>query len=922
MTKEESRQKVAELVNKYESLNEREIKAYNEANSKQAFIAPLFRALGWDMDDTREVALEEAASSGRVDFVFKLNDVAQFYVEAKPLKADLNNPDYIKQAITYAYNKGVSWAVLTNFTDLRVFNSQHYNAWIQLSHADYAPNFDRLWLLSKESFTAGQTSKQAKMEGALAVTVPIEERLFKQLRSWRQDLFNELYHYNDWLKSEQRDEVIEKLFNRLIFIRTAEDRKLEEHQLLSAVHLWQKGGHKKNELAIALREIFTYYNGYYNSELFKSHLLDSERLLIDEYIIADILNGLYDISGGMTGYDFSVIDADVLGRVYEQYLGYIAKAEIAKAKDAQAKMSLGIGTELDYKLVEKKQHRKEQGIYYTPKFVTDYIVKETVGRFIKENEAEGYNRILNMKILDPACGSGSFLIRAYDELLNYHAKARGKAAAELPQEDRMPILTGNIFGVDLDQQAVEIARLNLLLRGLAKRDLLPPLTDNIKRGNSLISGTDEELKGYFGKGWKDKEPFNWNGEFKDIMASGGFDVVIGNPPYVFTRGGNFDAKTKQYYYDNFTLTNRQINTYLLFIDRAFQLLKRGGVLGFIVPNTWLTIDTFTPLRQFLFRETANLQIINVFDKVFNEASVDICLLIFKKEKPNSVTLGEFIEGNLLIAGDFSPSQFDKNHIINIALTKNKGKTIILDILRDKSKPLSDFATVSTGLKAYQEGKGKPTQTEHIKNSRAFHSKNKDNDTYCKYLEGRDVNRYYLNWSGEYLSYGDWLAEPRKSVPFKGARILVRQIPSLPPLSINAVYTDQYFLNDINSMVVFDFKCHPLFILAILNSKITTFWFINTFDKFQRKTFPQFKVKELMTFPIPNASKAEQETIGKKAQIMLELNKRLAPIRKDYSNEREELVKEIENADKEIDSLVYKLYGLTEEEQKIVEAYPK
>ncbi len=335
-----------------------------------------------------------------------------------------------------------------------------------------------------------------------------------------------------------------------------------------------------------LRQIFIYYDGYYDSDLFAPHLLDDNRLHIDEYLIADILNGLYDIPGGMASYDFSVIDADVLGRVYEQYLGYVSKHVEERAKQAQARLALGFAADFDYKLVEKKQHRKEQGIYYTPKFVTDYIVRETVGRFLQEHT---YNENLNIKILDPACGSGSFLIRAYDELLKYHADVRSKSTTEMDNFDRMPILTSNIFGVDLDQQAVEIARLNLLLRGLAKRDHLPPLTDNIKRGNSLISGTEEELKGYFGENWRDKHPFNWEYEFKDIMANGGFDIVIGNPPYV--RIQTLPRDEADYYRSHFSSAHGSFDLYVLFIEKAIKLLKDRGKLGLITSGKFLKSPT-------------------------------------------------------------------------------------------------------------------------------------------------------------------------------------------------------------------------------------------------------------------------------------------------------------------------------------------
>jgi type I restriction-modification system DNA methylase subunit len=576
--------------------------------------------------------------------------------------------------------------------------------------------------------------------------------------------------------------------------------------------------------------------------------------------------------------------------MYEQYLGYV---QGRKSEEKQ------------------KSKRKSQGIYYTPKYVVDYLVKETLGEVLKKTKPKDISKI---KVLDPACGSGSFLTAAYDKILETLTKQNPQTSLFA----KFDILKENIFGVDLDAQAIEIAQLNLLLKVLSQKTKLPTLQHNVSSGNSLVSGNAEKLENYFGSDFRKQRAFNFEDEFKDAFERGGFDVIIGNPPYVFARGGHFDEKTKRYYYENFPLASYQLNTYLLFIDRAFHLLKKGGYFGFIIPNTWLTIDTFSPLRKFLLEETSNLQIINIFDKVFREANVDTCLLIFKKGKPSNVALGEFKEGQLKIVGNFPVSQFKKNnYILNIALAKNKDKAAILEKISENSKPLTELATASTGLKAYQEGKGKPKQTKVIKDERVFHAKNKKDDTYKKYLEGRDVCRYYLGWSGEYLSYGNWLAEPRKSVPFNGARILIRQIPSSPPHSINAVFSDKEFLNDINSMIVFDFKCEALYLLAVLNSKITTFWFANTFDKFQRKTFPQFKVKELATFPIPNADQAYQEKIAKKAQTMLDLNKEIQ-VTSANTDKHNSLKREIEKLDCEIDEAIYKLYELTNEEIQTIE----
>jgi type I restriction-modification system DNA methylase subunit len=581
MTKEEAKQKIAELVEKYQKLTAKEIKGFNEEATKQAFIQPMFRALGWDFENTNEVSPEEHASNGRVDYAFKLNNVSQFYIEAKSLKADLNREDYIKQSVSYSYARGVIWAVLTDFESLRVFNALQNKPFISLSCLEYLNHFDDVCLLSRQAFTDNELNKKAQAYGAMPPFIPIEKRLFKQLSQWRENLFNEIYRYNPEkkLEREQVDGMIQKLFNRLIFIRTCEDRRIEENGIRALLNQWKTGG-SKGYLSKPLRALFKEYEGYYDSELFSHHLLD-EDIFIDNESLQPVLEGLYEIPGSLASYNFNDIDADVLGAVYEQYLGHIAEAIKQQAKNAQTRMSLGIETPT-FTLADKKEHRKEHGIYYTPKYITDYIVKETVGRFLQENA--GYpDKLRNLKIIDPACGSGSFLIRAYDELLNYHANELKKPVHELDQWERLPILTNNIFGVDLDKQAVEVARLNLLLRSLAKREPLPYLGNNIKNGNSLISGNEAELKKYFGDNWKDKNPFNWDDEFKDIMKNDGFDVVIGNPPYVqLSLEENLPEGLKDYLLNTYGSSMGRLNTFGFFIKRGIELLKDGGYLGFIV----------------------------------------------------------------------------------------------------------------------------------------------------------------------------------------------------------------------------------------------------------------------------------------------------------------------------------------------------
>ena len=245
-------------------------------------------------------------------------------------------------------------------------------------------------------------------------------------------------------------------------------------------------------------------------------------------------------------------------------------------------------------------------------------------------------------------------------------------------------------------------------------------------------------------------------------------------------------------------------------------------------------------------------------------------------------------------------------------------------IESHSEPLSKFSTVSTGLKAYQTGKGKPPQSDIQKNGRVFHATRRVDSSYEKYLDGSDVCRYQLKWSGEFLSYGDWLAEPRKSVPFDGERLLVRQIPNKRPYLVHAVFTEERRFNDINSMVVFapTTDISLKFLLGIINSRLISFWFSQTLDKLQRKTFPQFKVKELATFPIRQISFSEKsnkvahDKLVALVEKMLALHQQLAAAKTPQDTTL--LQRQITATDKQIDQLVYALYGLTDEEIALVE----
>jgi type I restriction-modification system DNA methylase subunit len=887
-TKESARTGIKNLVEKYREIESTgKLSAYNEAQTRNEFIEPMFEYLGWDMRNLRnkrEVITEESVSSGRVDLSFQLQGMPVFFLEAKAIRINLDEWKWAEQAINYSWNKSVSWAVLSDFEGVKIFNADlppknlASNLFLELKFDEFEDRFDDLWLLSKESFQAQELNLRAEKWRKSDKRTQVGQKLFEDLMSWRNLLTKQISKQNA-VNLEDLNEGVQTILDRLIFIRTAEDRKIVSPSLEPLLKA------KSANLYNDLKKLFVDFDKAFNSKLFSQHNCDKWE--IESKTLSKIVSGLYLEENGYK-YDFSVITADVLGGMYEQYLSFVQNEKIDSAH---------------------KSKRKAQGIYYTPKIIVDFLLDESLEKLI-QRRTKGQP----LRILDPACGSGSFLIAAYDRLIEAQNRV-----AQTSLYDSFEILQGSLYGVDIDEQAVEVAQLNLLLKALVEKTLLPTLQQNLKHGNSLIFGEPIELQDIFGAEVYDNKPFNYSKEMPSVFTNGGFDLVIGNPPYVFARGGSFENNVKEFYKDHYQVAQYQLNTYALFIERAFQLLKPGGYLAFIVPNTWLTIQTFSGLRKFLLENTSTLKIINIFDKVFSAANVDTCLLIAEKGTGGDVVLGEITNGGVEEIGHFAKLDFTApEYMINIALQKDVEGMSIVKKISEKSKPLSDFCDVKTGLKAYQIGKGKPKQTEKQKANRVFHSQEKLDDSYMKYLEGRDVKRYLLGWGGQWLKYGKFLAEPRSMELFTGERILVRQIPSKPPYSINATIVDEPILNDINSMVIRNFQgVSPKYVLGVINSKLSTYWFVNTFDKFQRKTFPQFKINELATFPIFTASDREKESVIKLVDSIQESQQHLASVSEESSRYKE-ISKHLEALNTSLDKLIYEIADLTSDEVQIVE----
>ena len=861
---------ITQLIERY---NSEKGKRYNEEATKNDFILPLFKILGWNVENSNEVSKEENISGKRVDYGFRIDGIPKFFLEAKGLDEDLEGSRMVKgrqvtypeQAINYAYYKGCNWAILTNFKGIVV-----YDAWAKSSQSGFRfaiwadsllNDFDNnLYLLSREAFEQGLLDKKYSTKSRKR---PITEQLLLDFTNFRAILSKDVYALNKSknLTEEELDEAIQRLFDRLIFIRNCEDRELEPYDLLSALRQWKES--RKGTLVSKLRELFVHFDDTYNSKIFSKHLCD--QVDISDNVLSHVLDGLYTTEDGSILYDFSLIDADVLGNIYEQYLGHILKK-----------------TENRTKLTESKAKRKEEGIYYTPSYIVDYIVRNTVGELIKNKKVD----VSKIKILDPACGSGSFLIKTFDVLNEYYSKKEGYNQNKLDTSGtgatystKLSILKDNIFGVDLDKQAVDIAQLNLLLKVAEKKRRLPILQQNIKNGNSLID--DSNLVG--------DKAFKWNEEFADIMNNGGFDVVVGNPPY----GAELNDAEKDFIDKHLKFSKANKNTALIFIEKALELLKQNGNFGMIVPKSLAYSQLWKSGRQLV--KDHLVKIVDV-SKAFGDVLLEQVIIILEKNKTANYTIEDIQSKNKL---ELNKKYIDVTDSIIIDAHKENFK--IFEKLNDNCIYLSKISKTSRGL---------PLQKYLIREKTPY-----------QVIKGKYVSRYFAYLNGEYLPKAiieknkkkcDFLSQPK----IISQRIVAHvtkpheHIIIMSSLDMGGVLT----VDTVENTILTDNNYSLEFLLCLLNSKLIS-WYAYRYifsNAIRTMDLDEYYINKI---PIPK-SKIDNKIFQNLAMRMVNLKNKSSTLNK--TDEKMQIEEKIMNVDKEIDIQIYKLYGITDDEKKVIE----
>jgi type I restriction-modification system DNA methylase subunit len=908
VSQEEAKQALNTLVATYEKHKEDKEFIKNERQISQSLIIPFFhKVLGWDVTDPSEFKTEYSQNGKRIDYLVCLDDISQFVIEAKALSHDIReNPGYYNQAIQYAHSKDRKFAILTNFKhfiilecDIRVDNPLKAQIRV-IDITNLAENdFDILLSFSKDVWAKSGESNPAIPRLNLKKRAKIDEELLEDMKRWRESLLTNIkkhsrantLDFSDPKELEYIEEEVQRFIDRLIFICFCEDKSLEENRLKSLLIDKRERFSGRPFLLGKIRELFAEYRKVYNSDLFdeKGHC---DTFFIDDAVLYNILKDLREPENRPFPYDFSIIEADILGRVYENFIGHLTSGKKR------------------FKEKESKGKRKEQGIYYTPTYIVDYIVKNTLGELIKNKSLDELRKI---KVLDPACGSGSFLIKAFQVLDSYYEKKSGYPT-DFKKND---ILKDNIFGVDLDPKAVEIARFNLMLRAARKHHKLPMLNNNIKCGNSLID--DPSVAG--------DKAFTWEDQFKDIMQEGGFDVIIGNPPWVFTRGEHFSGVEKKYFDD--LLLKRQIiqskkgkniqsgklNLYSLFTLRGIDLMKNRSFFGFIIPNNILRTTTYDVIRKYILDKCRIISIVDLSTRIFEGVTASSIILILEKEN-NKKTRDE---NDILIVSEISDllnKEYKTHKIKQKCFYENTSYTFNI---------LSNLESTELNKKIEHKTEKLGSLCKYIIEG-IVGSLDKDvsdkkiNNLYKPLLVGKDIKRYRINYKRRWICYDkNRLHRARPEEVFLSQKILIQRISGgASPLAATYDEDKYYSFASLNNLVLKENINYDIrYILALINSKLLNWYYSTNFSNKSELTVNVSKTF-LEQLPIKIVPESQQQPLIKLVDKILSLNKHLNEIGDKRTDERTRVEEEIKKTDAEIDELVYKIYGLTEEEKKIIE----
>jgi hypothetical protein len=962
---------------------------YVEAQLRDDFLNPFFRALGWDLENSagliqpkREVEIESRTEIGgrqkRADYLFRTDGHDRFVCEAKKPAEELHSR-YAFQTKRYAWNKNLPLAVLTDFEEFKIYivggkphaDEPDVGLWKTWHFRELPLVAQEIWnLLARDKIATGSIDQlleslpktpagkgKARQQWLIKPdrSRSLDVEFLNLLDEARRELAGDLLKNNDredLLEGNKLNEAVQHILDRILFLRICEDRDIDTGVLLvSIVETWRRNfdkeeGRRAHQKPLELREEPPAYFGssgvrapkdslwrvivrhfraldrrppthvpYFNGNLFKPHL--SEELIVSDEWLAGFVA---DLSDDESPYLFSYIPVEILGTIYERFLGKVVRPQ-------------GRGVTIE----EKPEVRKAGGVYYTPRYIVEYIVAQTVEKLLHDAKPEA---TLKFHFLDPACGSGSFLIRVFEAVCEHWQQwftdrpdDRKKkwcwvdektGDVHLTMSLKRQILTSNVFGVDLDPGAVEVTQLSLYLKMLENENrttlqrqrellpndddaLLPPLENNIKCGNSLIASDFSMISEDLVR----VRAFDWKVGFEDIMKAGGFDAVVGNPPYI--RPHKMDLPTKEYFWRTLKTFVAKSDIYSCFMEKGLNLLREGGHFSFIVPHTWTSLESFEGIRRKLANESEILLLVQLPKKVFQDATVETCIFALRKcddapapnHKIRVVRLDSAAKCESVRI--FSQADIAHGHLYNFQLYAQAETAGFASRLKSVSKPLSEFIVFVYGFKTAHDDKFIHPDARY-KDSRPF-IRSAAIHRYC-----HDAAEEFVWYVPEKMKANRTTARPGEAARFESEKVMVARMGKelIASYDKGGLYVKDAMLLLPKGGSHYSLK----YLLALINSRLLGY--------FYKEYFVTIDVLKNAILDLPiraiDFSKAADKSRHDKLVLLVDKLLVLMPKLRAAKSEREKatLQNAVTAADQQIDALVYDLYGLTEKEIKLVE----
>ncbi|MBM9499215.1 Eco57I restriction-modification methylase domain-containing protein [Leptospira sp. 201903071] len=997
----EKTKKLTELTDLFQAnIKQYKSTSYDEANTRTDFIDKFFELLDWDVRNVngysetyREVVREDKViiegKPKAPDYSFRVGGHRKFFLEAKKpsinIKEDMVPAFQIRR---YGYTAKLPLSILTDFEEFAIYDTRikpdkndkaNVGRVFYCTFEEYKDKFSFIYnTFSKEAILKGSFDKYVEDNKVKKGTSEVDKEFLKLIEEWRENLAKNLALRNKEIDIFQLNHSVQILIDRIIFLRIAEDRNMEKYGNLLDCS-------KQDQVYERLDAYFLKANEKYNGGLFKPEAWISN-LKIDDKVFQNTIKYLYYPE---SPYEFSILPIEILGNIYEQFLG----KTIRLTSSHQAKIE------------EKEEVKKAGGVYYTPQFIVDYIVESTVGEKVKNLDL--YNHP-SLTILDPACGSGSFLVGSYTYLLEKYLESYtdpkrlnkclkngliyqvSSNTYRLSIEVKQHILLRHIFGVDIDNQAVEVTKLSLLLKLMEDENsesadqlfkhsdlkILPDLSNNIKCGNSLISSdfySQNELNLFATEEFRKVNTFDWETEgefdksknlwlgrgFPEIFKNGGFDCVIGNPPYV--RQEILGEEFKAYAKNKFKTYAGTADLYVYFIEKSLSLLNSTGVYSVIVANKWMRANYGESLRKFL-KEKRIHEIVDFGDlPVFKGATTYPCILEISNQKPAKINVSniktlEFQSLREEVKRNHYKIEFKSLNDSGWSLSNQK-ETALLKKISQAATPLGEYVNgkIYYGIKT---GLNEAFVIDEATKNRLIKEDPKSKEIIKPFLEGKDIKRYrtpeirkwlilfpkgftnskknknkqydiqkefpaifdhlnlYKKKAEARYDQGDFWWELRACdyyEEFEKEKIII------PAIAQRASYTidkNGIFSNDKTNIIPGNDK----YLLAILNSRLSDF-FLHKIASTKQGGYYEYKPMYIEKIPILkiesiNIRSKKSDQLISLVDQMLETQEKIQ--KSATENDQSLYQKKAQIIDQKINKLVYELYGLDEEEIQIVE----